>query len=341
VKKLRVEEAVGQVLCHDLTRIVKGEMKGPQFRKGHIIVREDLPMLLSMGKDHVYVWEKQPGMLHEDEAAGRLAALCLNDHIRGTDPVEGKIELFAGRDGLFRIDTDKLRRINALEQILIAARHSLSPVKAGDKLAAVKVVPLVIPEEKLAEAEALGGGKPVLELLPYTLTTASVITTGTEVARGRIADTFTPVIAGKLAAYGITITRHITVGDGVDQVAAAIEEALKEQSGMILCTGGMSVDPDDNTPGAIKQSGADIVSYGAPVFPGAMFLLGYYPGGQVIMGLPGCVMYAGATIFDLVLPRAAAGLRMTKEDFAVMGNGGLCLACEVCIFPNCPFGKTP
>jgi molybdenum cofactor synthesis domain-containing protein len=341
MKTLRVEEAVGQVLCHDLTRIVQGEMKGPQFRKGHIIVREDIPMLLSMGKEHVYVWEKQPGMLHEDEAAGRLAALCLNDHIRGTNPVEGKIELFAVRDGLFRIDTDRLRRINSLENILIAARHSLTAVKAGDKLAAVKVVPLVIPEEKLAEAEALGGGRPVMELLPYTLTSACVITTGSEVAQGRIKDTFTPVIVEKLAACGITVKRHIVTEDGTDRVAAAIDEALKEQSDMILCTGGMSVDPDDNTPGAIKQSGAEIVSYGAPVFPGAMFLLGYYPGGRVIMGLPGCVMYAGATVFDIVLPRIAAGIRMGKEDFAAMGNGGLCLSCKACIYPACPFGKTP
>jgi hypothetical protein len=338
MKKLRVEDAAGQVLCHDLTRIVPGEMKGPQFRKGHVITREDIPMLLSMGKEHVFVWEKQPGMLHEDEAAGRLAALCLNDHIRGADPSEGKIELFALRDGLFRIDTERLRRINALEDLLIAARHSLSAVKAGDKLAAVKVVPLVIPEEKIAAAEALGGG-PVMELLPYTRTSACVITTGGEVARGRIKDAFTPVIVDKLAAYGITVKRHIIVDDGIDRVAAAIDGALREQSDMILCTGGMSVDPDDNTPGAIKQSGAGIVSYGAPVFPGAMFLLGYYPDGRAIMGLPGCVMYAGATIFDLVLPRIAAGIRMVKDDFAVLGNGGLCLSCKVCAYPVCPFGK--
>jgi molybdenum cofactor synthesis domain-containing protein len=341
MKQLRVEDAVGQVLCHDVTRIVPGVMKGPQFRKGHIIRGEDVPMLLSMGKEHVYVWEKQPGMLHEDEAAGRLAALCLNDHIRGADPAEGKIELFAACDGLFRFNTDTLRRINSLDGILIAARHSLTAVRAGDKLAAVKVVPLVIPEERLAEAEALAGGGPVMELRPYTLTSACIITTGSEVARGRIKDTFTPVIVKKLAAHGITVKRHIVTEDGADQVAAAIDGALQEQSDMILCTGGMSVDPDDNTPGAIKQSGAEIVSYGAPVFPGAMFLLGYYPGGPVIMGLPGCVMYAGATVFDLVLPRIAAGIRMTKEDFAALGNGGLCLSCKPCTYPVCPFGKTP
>ena len=101
----------------------------------------------------------------------------------------------------------------------------------------------------------------------------------------------------------------------------------------------MSVDPDDNTPGGIKQSGARIVTYGAPVLPGAMFLLGYFEDGTPVMGLPGCVMYAGATIFDLALPRIAAGVELTRRDFAVMGEGGLCLGCKPCHWPNCPFGK--
>ena len=108
---------------------------------------------------------------------------------------------------------------------------------------------------------------------------------------------------------------------------------------MILCTGGMSVDPDDNTPGGIQASGARIVTYGAPVLPGAMFLLGYFEAGTPICGLPGCVMYAGATIFDLALPRIAAGVELTRRDFAVMGEGGLCLGCKPCRYPVCPFGK--
>jgi molybdenum cofactor synthesis domain-containing protein len=339
MKKLRVEDAIGQVLCHDMTRIVRDDMKGPQFRKGHIIQAEDIPMLLSMGKEHIYVWEKHPGMLHEDEAALRLSGLCLNEGMRRSEVKEGKIELFALHDGLFRCQVERLNRINAIEDIIIASRHSLSAVKAGDILAAAKVIPLVIGEEKVAQAEGCAEGAPIMELLPYLCKTVCVITTGNEVASGRIKDTFTPVIVGKLAEYGISLKRHFIVGDGLEQVAQAIAAARQEGVDMILCTGGMSVDPDDNTPGAVKQSGAEIVSYGAPVFPGSMFLLGYYQDGLPIMGLPGCVMYAAATIFDLVLPRIAAGLRMTRRDFTVMGNGGLCLSCTPCTFPLCPFGK--
>ncbi|MDR1302395.1 MAG: molybdopterin-binding protein [Treponema sp.] len=343
MQKLRVEDAVGQVLCHDLTRIVPGEMKGPQFRKGHIIQEADIPMLRSMGKEHIFVWEKQPGMLHEDEAAERLAALCINTHIRMGKVTEGKIELFAAQEGFFCTDVARLNQVNGISDIIIAARCSYSPVKAGDKLAAMKVIPLVVPEETLVKAEATAGSTPIFSLLPYILKKAWVITTGSEVAGGLITDRFTPLIIKKLETYGIKAIRHMVVGDSLDEVAGAINQALNAETGekpdMILCTGGMSVDPDDNTPGAIKQSGAQIVTYGAPVIPGAMFLLGYYDEGLPILGLPGCVMYMKATIFDRVLPYIAAGIRMTKQDFTVLGNGGLCLGCTVCHYPVCPFGN--
>lgn len=339
MKKLRVEDAVGQVLCHDMTRIVKGEMKGPQFRKGHIIREEDIPMLRSMGKETIFVWEKLPGMLHEDEAASALAQICRGENISQRGPVEGKIEFFAETEGLFYFDVEKLDHINDINDLIVSTRHALSPVKAGDKLAGMKAVPLVIQEEKLRQAREAAGETPLMSVLPYRLKSACVITTGNEVAKGLIADSFTPVIIAKLAAYGIQVKKHITAPDGIENVARAITEARATLPDLILCTGGMSVDPDDNTPGAIKQSGAEIVTYGAPVLPGAMFLLGYYDDGSPIMGVPGCVMYTAATIFDMVLPRIAAGLRMTRRDFTRMGNGGLCLGCPACHYPICPFGK--
>ncbi|WP_041611037.1 molybdopterin-binding protein [Treponema primitia] len=339
MKMLQIEDAVGQVLCHDMTRIVQGEMKGPQFRKGHIIQAADIPMLLSMGKEQIFVWEKRPGMLHEDEAAEALARICRGANIRQSGPIEGKIEFFAETDGLFCFDTETLNRINDIEDLVIAARHALSPVKAGDKLAGMKAVPLVIPAEKLRQAREAAGEGPLMQVKPYLLKSACVITTGSEIAKGLITDTFTPVIMDKLAGYGISVIKHIITGDGIDKVAGAIACARKENPDLILCTGGMSVDPDDNTPGAIRQSGAAIVSYGAPVMPGVMFVLGYYEDGRPIIGLPGCVMYAAATIFDIVLPRVAAGLPMKRRDFSRMGNGGLCLGCGVCHYPICPFGK--
>jgi molybdopterin biosynthesis enzyme len=339
MKMLKVEEAVGHVLCHDMTRIVKGEMKGAQFRKGHIIREEDIPMLLSMGKEQIFVWEKPEGFLHEDEAAEALAVICRGSGINPKGPVEGKIEFFARSDGLFQYDADKLENINEIEDIIISARHNHSAVKAGDKLAAMKAVPLVISEEKLRRAKTIAGEAPLMTILPYCLKRAVIITTGSEVAKGLIKDTFSPVLREKLAVYGIGVGKHIIVSDGTDLVAGAIAEARAEQADMILCTGGMSVDPDDNTPGAIKQSGTGIVVYGTPVIPGAMFLLAYFDDGVPIMGIPGCVMFAGATVFDMILPRIAAGQRLERRDFTRMGAGGLCLSCPECRYPICPFGK--
>jgi len=339
MKLIRTEEAVGHVLCHDLTQIIPGQFKGARFRKGHVVAEEDIPVLLSMGKENLYVWEMAPGIVHENDGAERLCRLCINDNMVRGEVKEGKIELTAARDGLFRVDSRRLVAVNSCDEVMIATRKGNTAVKAGDKLAGMRVIPLVIEEEKLQAAEAAAGDAPLLELLPWKLKTAAVVTTGGEVKKGLIEDAFTPVVIRKLAAYGIETIAQTQSGDGVDNVAAAIADMRARHPDILLCTGGMSVDPDDNTPGGIRKSGADIVAYGAPVLPGAMFLLGYYDDGTPVCGLPGCVMFAGATVFDLILPRLAAGVRVTRADLAVLGEGGLCLGCKPCRYPVCPFGK--
>jgi len=339
MKKIATADAVGHVICHDITRIIKDVVKDTAFYKGHIVTEEDIPVLLSLGKDHLYVWEKNEDMLHENEAAEILFNICKNENITGTPVKEGKIELVSMIDGLFRIDVDRLNTINELDDIMIASRHNNYPVKKGDKLAGTRIIPLVIEKEKMEKVKQTAGIKPLMEVLPYKKMKAGIVTTGNEVFFGRIKDTFTSVIEEKLKAYFIDICGHITVNDNLEKITSAILELKNKGADMIVCTGGMSVDPDDLTPGAIRNTGANIVSYGVPVLPGAMFLLAYYDDGTPVMGLPGCVMYAKATIFDLVLPRICAGVKVTKKELAMMGNGGFCLGCSPCHFPNCGFGK--
>ena len=339
MKEIKTTEAVGHVLCHDMTQIIPGVMKDARFRKGHVVTEEDIPVLLSMGKERLFVWEKTEGMLHEDEAAERMRGLCMNEHMRASEPKEGKIELFAECDGLFRVDVERLEQVNSIDRLMIATRHTNTPVKAGDKLAGTRVIPLVIEEAPLLEAEAICDGKPLLEILPFKLRTVGLITTGSEVQKGLVDDKFTPVILAKLKKYGMEVTHHCLPGDDMNAITQAVNDYHASGVDLILCTGGMSVDPDDRTPGAIKATGCDIVSYGAPVLPGAMFLLGYFADGTPVMGLPGCVMYAATTIFDLMLPRVAAGVRVTPRDLKKLGHGGLCLGCKVCTWPNCGFGK--
>ena len=251
MKEIKTTEAVGHVLCHDMTQIIPGVMKDARFRKGHVVTEEDIPVLLSMGKERLFVWEKTEGMLHEDEAAERMRGLCMNEHMRASEPKEGKIELFAECDGLFRVDVERLEQVNSIDRLMIATRHTNTPVKAGDKLAGTRVIPLVIEEAPLQEAEAICAGKPLLEILPFKLRTVGLITTGSEVQKGLVDDKFTPVILAKLKKYGMEVTHHCLPGDDMDAITQAVNDFHAAGVDLVLCTGGMSVDPDDRTPGAI------------------------------------------------------------------------------------------
>ncbi len=333
------EKAVGHVLCQDITQIIKGVTKDAVFRKGHVVTEEDIPILLSVGKEHLYVWEKQEGMLHENEAADILYKICKGNHMHPSEVKEGKIELVADCDGVLKIDKKKLDAVNELGEMMIASRHGNFPVKAGDKIAGTRVIPLVIEAEKMLKAQRVGGDAPIFEIMEYKHKKAGIVTTGSEVAKGLIEDTFTPVVIEKLKEYNVEIAGQTICGDDPAGITAAIEDLLRQGADLIICTGGMSVDPDDRTPLAIKNTGARIVAYGAPVLPGAMFLLAYYDNDIPIMGLPGCVMYAKRTIFDLVLPRIICGEMLEREDLSVLGQGGLCLSCPICTFPACGFGK--
>ena len=294
MKLMKTQDAVGQVLCHDITQIIKGVTKDAVFRKGHVITEEDIPVLLSVGKDNVYIWEKGEKKLHENEAA---------------------------------------------EILMIASRHGNFAVKKGDKLAGTRIIPLVIEKEKMESAKAVCEGQTILSLKPFVHKKVGIVTTGNEVYYHRIEDTFTPVIKEKLAEYDTEVIGQVVCNDDHEKITKAILSFIEKGADLVLCTGGMSVDPDDKTPLAIKNTGAKIVSYGAPVLPGAMFLLSYYNEDIPIVGLPGCVMYAKRTIFDLALPRMMADDKITAEELAELGEGGLCLNCSVCTFPNCGFGK--
>lgn len=342
MKEIKTENAVGHVLCHDITQIIKDEKKGVLFKKGHIVKEEDIPLLLSVGKEHLYVWEKQEGILHENEAAEILYRICADSHMHGSDIKEGKIELIANCDGLLKIRRDALVAVNSLGEMMIASRHGDFPVKKGDKIAGTRIIPLVIEKEKMDRAVEVAGNEPVFSLLPFHTKKAGIVTTGSEVQKGLIKDTFTPVLKEKLLEYNVQVIGQTLPGDDRQTITSDILHFIEEGADLILCSGGMSVDPDDRTPGAIKDTGADIVTYGAPVLPGAMLLLAYYhKDGKTIpvIGLPGCVMYARRTVFDLILPRIMADDPVCAEEICAYGEGGLCLNCDVCTFPACGFGK--
>jgi molybdopterin biosynthesis enzyme len=326
MKLIETRDAVGQVLCHDMTQVIPGVYKGARFRKGHIIEEADIPVLLDMGKERIYVWEKLPGMIHEEEGAEFLRGLCQGINIRAGKVYEGKIELFAAAAGLLKIVSKKLAALNSIDGLVAATRRGNSGVTEGDKIAAVKIIPLLIEAEKLDQAALVCGGEKIIDVLPYHPKKAGLIVTGNEIVRGRIRNTAPEVIQQKLQPFSAQCAASISLEDKPEEITAHILSMIREGMDMVLCTGGMSVDPDDTTPLGIKNTGARVVSYGIPLLPGAMTLLAYYDaGGKTIpiLGLPACVLHDRISALDFLLPRLAADDPVSREELALLGEGGL------------------
>ena len=337
MKTIPVAEAVGTVLCHDITRIEPGGEKGPVFRKGHIVQEEDIPVLLSVGKEHLYVITPTEGMLHEDDAAARIAHAVVGENLSLTAPKEGRINFLAQCQGLLRVDVPALSRVNAFPDVALATLHTMQEVQKGQAVGGTRISPLFIEEEKIAALEKEASA-PVISVLPFRPLKVGIVTTGSEVFHGRIKDGFGPVLRKKFSSLGCTVTGQKIVNDDIEMISAAVRQFIDEGAGMVACTGGMSVDPDDRTPAAIRAAGGIVESYGAPMFPGAMFLLAHI-GDVPVLGLPGCVMYHKASIFDMIVPRLLAGVPVSRADIAALGHGGYCSGCPECRYPLCGFGK--
>lgn len=334
---IRVQDAVGTVLCHDITRIIPGESKGPVFRKGHRVTAEDIPTLLRVGKEYLYVYETRADLLHEDDAAQRIAAVSAGENLRLTSPKEGRIDFRATCHGLLQVDVSALTQINSMGEIALATLHSLQEVQIDQAVAGTRVIPLMIATAKIEALEAAVQA-PVVRVLPFRALDIGVVTTGSEIYHGRIQDAFGPILREKFARLGSRIMDQTFTSDDVDMTSAAIGSLVERGAQMVVVTGGMSVDPDDRTPASIRAAGGQVISYGAPTFPGAMFLLARI-GDVPVLGLPGCVMYHKASIFDLIVPRLLAELDVCAQDISSLGHGGYCAACPECHYPVCPFGK--
>jgi molybdenum cofactor synthesis domain-containing protein len=338
MKTVKTEDAVGMALCHDIARIIPGEFKGNAFKRGHIVTEADIPELLKVGKEHLYVWdETDNGMIHEDDAAVFLAELLGGGHMARSGINQGRIDFTSAANGLFVSDVELLYKLNSIPEVAIAARHNLTSVRAGDTLFATRVIPLTVRKEVLDETAAVTAGRPVFTVHPFVHKKVAIVTTGSEVFNGLIEDGFAPVLKRILSAFDADIMGQTIVPDDPDAATKDILSFAEKGADVVLVTGGMSVDPDDKTPLAIRNTGAEIVTHGTPILPGSMFMLAYL-GGVAIIGVPGGVLFSKRTAFDLILPRVMANVPMTADDFARLGNGGFCFGCETCIFPNCGFG---
>lgn len=312
--------------------------KGAAFKRGHVIRAEDIPSLLDIGKRTVFVWEENAGEIHEEDAALRMAAMAPAAGARYTAPSEGKVVLMAERRGLFRVDMALLNALNAIEDITISTLPDHYPVEVGARLASMRIVPLVTKEERIVRAEELCSGRDLFRLLPYRDKKIGVMITGSEVYSGRIQDKFEAVVREKMNRYPAEILGVSICDDDLEMITGAARGYLERGADFLIFTGGMSVDPDDLTPTAIRSLGAEIVSYGVPAQPGNMTLVAYL-GGVAVLGIPGSAISLPTTMFDVLLPQVFSGEKFTKADLIRLGEGGLCQLCKGCHFPNCTFGR--
>lgn len=340
LKTIRLEDAVGTKLAHDVTEIRPGEFKGPAFRKGHTVCDEDICRLQRLGKNHLYVIDLDEDEIHENEAAAILAHALTGEGVAWEDnPKEGKISLHAARDGLLRVDAAALAAFNIMDEVMCATLHSHTLVQKGDLVAATRAIPLVMkraPIERAASIAAQNDG--VVSVRPLHKVRAGLVITGNEVYHGLIVDRFAPVLTKKITDLGSKVIRTEFAPDDAEWIRRTILDHLKNGCNLLLLSGGMSVDPDDVTRQGIRTAGADEIHYGASALPGAMFLVAYI-GDIPVLGVPACGLHHRVTVLDLILPRILAGERIGKKELAFIGHGGLCKDCPECTYPNCPFGK--
>jgi hypothetical protein len=338
--KISIEDAVGLKLTHDITEIRKGEFKGRAFKKGHIIKSEDICHLHRLGKQNVYDCQPEKGYMHEDEAVVELAsAFCGSGVFWEEEPVEGKLKLRASYEGLLKVEIDSLARINMLGEIMCATLHTNTLVKTSDIVAATRAIPLYI-HKKIIDAAVLIGmeKRGIVRIKPLKKISAGILITGNEVYNGIIEDQFESILRSKILSIGSSVKEVAFAPDDSDFISKTVERFIKSGVDLIITTGGMSVDPDDVTRAGILRAGATDCIYGSPVLPGAMFMIAYI-GSIPVLGVPACGIYHKTTMLDLLLPRVLAGEIIARKDIAVMGHGGLCLDCNTCQYPHCPFGK--
>jgi hypothetical protein len=337
--KIRTENAVGTILAHDITRIIPGKFKGVGFKKGHVVSKEDIPELLKIGKRHIYVLNHSRDMLHEDDAALRIAPAICGENLKWTEPSEGKSSIISQRKGLLKVNVVGLTRINKLGNVIVSTLKTNIACEKGQKVAATRIIPLLISKNKIERLERLSQKyHPIIQLKPFRKLRFGGVVTGSEIKDGLIKDEFDKYVAQKAKSYDCEFVKKIIVPDEPQSIADALLDLRKNGCELILTTGGLSVDPDDVTKTGVNKTGAKIVAYGSPVLPGAMFLYALLEN-TTILGLPACVFYHPTTIYDLILPRVLAGEQINSHEIAKMGHGGLCMDCDACRFPNCSFGK--
>lgn len=343
ITQIPLEQAVGLPLAHDLTQIdAKNHKKSARFKKGQVITEADLETLRSMGRENLSVMELSPGDVHEDDAAMQLGEVLCGENLRVTPPAEGRCNLVAETSGMLCYLAETVNRVNQDPDWVLSALAPNRPVLKGQVVAGFRIRPLVLEDYRVERAVAVVRGSKPFAILPFRPLKVGLVTTGKEIVDKRVEDAFRPKLLEKLERLGGgTLIGQRFCTDSLELISDAIGKFLDEDADVIICTGGMSVDADDKTPGAIRSRCRRIAFQGTPALPGAMLMLGWAKSPKdgrdvAVIGAPACVAFDDRTALDKLLPFVFAGIE-PGDLVRRWGVGGLCEHCPVCHYPACSF----
>lgn len=338
MKKIAVEKAVGCVLAYDITEVnpEKG-LKHRAYKRGHVIQKEEIEHLRSLGRNTIFIEDGEDFGVHEDDAARIAAPLIAGANIEYDREIsEGKVSFYADVDGVFKVDEERLFEINYLGIPSLPTIHNNMGVTKGKQVAAFRIIPLVC-EQSIMDSVKEILKTPLISVKPYVVKTAAMLVTGSEVYEGRIKDGFRPIIEKKLEKHGVKLVDYKIVPDNADMIISKIKE-LAGKADMVITTGGTSVDPDDITAQALLDAGVTYEMKGTPIQPGNNMTVGYL-GDKPVCAIPAAALHFSATSLDILMPRLLAGEKIGKKDLALLAHGGLCHFCKKCVYPICPFGR--
>ncbi|MGC8557681.1 MAG: molybdopterin-binding protein [Nitrososphaeria archaeon] len=318
-KELPVELAVGKELAYDTT-VVNGEKAGVLLEKGHVVSEADVELLKMSGLYRVYVSDNSGGIFESRIAEAVAGASTDTASVNIRPGRQGSAILFSKFPGVISVDEDMLKSVNMSGMALLITRKKFEAVGTNELIGVVDSVPLYESEERLNSL--LSKITVALKVIPFKRKAVGLVITGTEVYEGKKKDLYTDIIMKKAEKYGWSIAFRKLVPDDPAQIAGAIKEA-RGYAEAIIVTGGMSVDPTDKTPAAVNSLGARIVAYGIPIKPTTMSLVAYWDGLPLLGISAGGIYYKDLNSIDVLFTIMMAGIELSSESIALMGNGGL------------------
>jgi molybdenum cofactor cytidylyltransferase len=313
-----IEEARGGVAVHSI-RTDKLVLK-----KGTTIGNAEIAALRAAGVKEIAVAMLEPGNVGEDEAAQALANAAKGPNVRADEAFTGRANLFAEKAGVLIVDKSRIDRLNMIDEaITFATLPAFSMVAEGQMIATAKIIPFAVSGSSHRASLEAANEAGLVRVAPYRVKKVGVISTRLPGLAEKVIEKTLKVTRARLAPAGAQIVFEKRIDHDMKALSQSIREMLDAGAELVLVFGASAIaDRRDVIPAAIENSGGRIEHFGMPVDPGNLMLIGEVDG-RPVLGAPGCARSPKENGFDWVLARLLAGLRVSREEIAGMGVGGL------------------